>query len=351
MISIIGSGPVGNYTAYLFAKKGYNVQVFEEHKEIGKPVSCSGILTNQIKKIIKPNDEFLINTCNKIQIFSPSNRSLTFEVKPNFIFNRTKFDQYLANLAKDEGAKIYLKHKFQGIKKDKIKINNKLLNTDLLIGADGPCSTVAKSKNIFNKRNFTIGVQARVKTKCIPNTIKVWLGYGQFSWLIPENENHGRLGVVAYKNAKTKFDSILKKHLPKSKILEWQSGIIPIFNPKQIIQKDNVRLIGDAATQVKATTFGGIYFGMKAAKILTNNINQYSQQVKKDLNKELKIALSMRKVLDKFNQQDFNDLIKFCEKPKVKNILNENERDYPSKIILKLLIAQPKFLKFIKKII
>ena len=34
MISIIGAGPVGNYTAYLLAKKGKNVNVFEEHEKI-----------------------------------------------------------------------------------------------------------------------------------------------------------------------------------------------------------------------------------------------------------------------------------------------------------------------------
>jgi len=29
-ITIIGAGPAGNYTAYLLAKKGHNVTVFEK---------------------------------------------------------------------------------------------------------------------------------------------------------------------------------------------------------------------------------------------------------------------------------------------------------------------------------
>ncbi len=38
MISVIGAGPAGSYTAYLLAKAGEKVRIFEEHKEIGKPV-------------------------------------------------------------------------------------------------------------------------------------------------------------------------------------------------------------------------------------------------------------------------------------------------------------------------
>ena len=34
MIAVIGGGPVGSYAAYLLAKKGHQVELFEEHKEI-----------------------------------------------------------------------------------------------------------------------------------------------------------------------------------------------------------------------------------------------------------------------------------------------------------------------------
>ena len=37
-------------------------------------------------------------------------------------------------------------------------------------------------------------------------------------------------------------------------------------------KKDNIYLVGDAATQVKATTGGGIIQGLKAAQALTNSI-------------------------------------------------------------------------------
>ena len=36
MISIIGGGPSGNYAAYLLAKAGQEVEVFEEHRKTGQ---------------------------------------------------------------------------------------------------------------------------------------------------------------------------------------------------------------------------------------------------------------------------------------------------------------------------
>ena len=50
MISIIGAGPAGLYTAYLLAKQGREVNVFEQDKEIGLPIQCTGIITSHLKR-------------------------------------------------------------------------------------------------------------------------------------------------------------------------------------------------------------------------------------------------------------------------------------------------------------
>ncbi|MBW3013904.1 NAD(P)-binding protein, partial [Candidatus Woesearchaeota archaeon] len=59
-VAIIGGGPVGCHTGKLLAKAGFDVHIFEEHKEIGKPVQCTGIISKNLKQII-PVDKFLIN--------------------------------------------------------------------------------------------------------------------------------------------------------------------------------------------------------------------------------------------------------------------------------------------------
>ena len=57
MISIIGAGPAGSYTAYLLAKKGKEVIVYEDGNKIGDfDCAIAGIyLANSVNKIITGN--------------------------------------------------------------------------------------------------------------------------------------------------------------------------------------------------------------------------------------------------------------------------------------------------------
>ena len=76
MISIIGAGPSGNYLAYLLAKKNEDVHIYEDHKEIGVPIQCTGIITPELETIIPIKKSFLTNKINQARIYSPNGSSL-----------------------------------------------------------------------------------------------------------------------------------------------------------------------------------------------------------------------------------------------------------------------------------
>ena len=59
-IVIVGAGPVGLYTAKLCEDMGYKVTVLEEDNEIGKPVSCSGLISRNIERFLLKNSIKLI---------------------------------------------------------------------------------------------------------------------------------------------------------------------------------------------------------------------------------------------------------------------------------------------------
>lgn len=347
---IIGGGPAGNYLAYNLSRKGYDVKVIEEHKEIGKPVSCTGILTSQINKLLKIKKKFLINKCKIFRIHISKDNFIEIKLKnPNPIIDRTKFDQYLANMALDQGTEYILGKKFKSINQNYANISNKKIKYDYLIGADGPNSLVGRCAGMFKQKQLIIGAQARVKYENNPNIIETWLGKGEFSWIVPENETYARIGLVSTKNAGHILHHFLR--LKKiNKILEWQSGIIPIYDPNLQIQKNNIMLIGDAASQVKSTTYGGILFGMHAAKILAKDPKNYAKNFNKKFKKDLFLSKKMRDILNKFTIKDYTELINMFQQQKTKKILETHDRDYPSKFIFKLILKEPRLLKYIKKI-
>jgi len=350
MITIIGAGPAGSYLAYLLAKNKRRVIILEEHKEIGNPIQCTGLLTSRINNYIKLPKNIILNKVNKVRIYSP-NDFLELKLKnENLVVDRKKFDQFLAKKAQDSGVKIITSSKFLDYQNKKIKIQNnkeiKELKTQILIGADGPLS---KTSRLINKKKNKqlIGVQARAKLEN-NNTIEFYPYIGAFAWIVPENKNTVRIGIASYKNPNQILKQFLKEKNIKG-IIEYQGGLIPIYNPKQTIKKNNIYLIGDAASQVKATTGGGIIPSFKAAKALSNAIIKNSSYNPKKLRKELLTNLILRKIMNKFSKKDWDLLIKIFNKPKNKKNLENFERDDILRILLNLL-KEPRLYRFIKYI-
>ena len=359
MVSIIGAGPVGNYLGYLLARDGFNAKIFEEHKTIGKPVQCTGIMTFYLSSILKninAGEDFVVNNINETAVYSPDGNSVDIKLKRNYIVDRASFDAYLGELAASEGAEIIYVKRFVDLKQNngavKLAFNaNSFHEDDFLVGADGPFSQVAKSVGIYGDRKFALGIQARMKMneKIDPNVVEFFLGEGYFGWLVPEDERIARVGTASNDRAKYYFDNL--KKIRDGEILEWQSGPIPVYNPKLRTEKNKVFLVGDAATHVKATTYGGIIPGMMASEELFSAIKygkNYQKLWKRRIGKELLLHLLMRKILDKFSNKDYNKLISMVNKESVKNIISEHDREFPSKIVAKLLIKEPRFLGYLK---
>ena len=365
MISIIGAGPIGCYLAYLLAKENKEVQIFEEHTKVGRPVQCTGLVTATINEIIEIPQDIIRNKIRKIRVYSPNNNFLELNLKKEeLVLDREKFDNYLCKKATDAGAKLFLNHKFLTKKNNQLLIkdtkNNKIkkIEADTLVGADGPLSQVAKSSGLFGKREFYIGIQAIARFKTQKDSYETFFGKkfpGFFGWIVPENEKIARIGLAVKTNPGFYFNNFLKlKNIKKTDIIEKQSGLIPIYNTKNKTQKDNTYLIGDAALQLKATTGGGIIPGLSAAQILAKSmINKldYEKEWKKRIGKELLLSLLIRKMLNKFSDKDYNTLISLVSRERIKNILERYDREHPSKILLKLIMQEPRFFYFLRLLI
>ena len=362
MVSIIGAGPVGNYLASKLVNNGLKVNVYEEHKKVGVPIACTGILTAYLKDIITVNKDYVVNKINRTDVYSPDGKCVSIKLKKNYIIDRTLFDSHLAEVAKADGAVYHSGWRLNSLKKLKNESayslnfqNGKERFDSCVVGADGPSTVVGRSSGIYTERKFVAGHQARVrmKEKIDPNVVDFFLDEGNYiAWMVPEDERIARIGVASHKNVSKHFNDLMK--LRPGKILGWQSGTIPIYDPKAQIEKERVYLVGDAATQVKATTYGGIIPGMHASDILTDVISNeksegsYQKGIQRGIGKTLWTHLMIRKIMNRFTKEDYNDLIKMCEKQKVKDVIYKYDREYPAKLLFAMLLKQPGFVKFAK---
>ncbi len=352
MITIVGAGPAGSTAAYHLAKKGHEVSLFEEHPEVGKPIQCTGIVTKKLFDVIDYSKDYMINELNGVDLIGPKESKIHIPLK-EYVICRKKFDTHLVNKALDAGAQLQLNHRFIGFDNKqpvfKVKGEQKVIKADTIIGADGPQSNVGKSAGISVERNHYFGAQATIKGNFDPNIFTVYFGSIApefFAWSVPENAEYARVGVATKKEPFNYFNQ-LQKLIP-GEITERQGGVIPIYNHKQQVEKDNVFLVGDAGGLSKHTTGGGIITGMHSGRICAESITEntsYTHSLKW-LRKELRLHNYIRHMLDKFSDADYERLLNLMNATPVKQILYKYDRDYPSKFLLKLLMAQPRFLQF-----
>ena len=359
-VTIIGAGPIGCYAGYLLAKQGHQVSIYENHPQIGNPIQCTGIITAEFDQFNFPMDSFLVNTINKIEVYSPNNK--TAIKQKDYIVCRTKFDNFFGDLARKAGAQIFLSHSFlrkEGnnlIVKDSVNKIEKTVTPDIVIAADGPLSPTAKAYNFYNtERKHYYGIQATVEGNFEGQTIKTYFGDevcpGLFAWIVPESATKARVGLATTKNAKFYFDKFMQEH--HFTALEIQAGTIPVYNPKQELQKDNCYLLGDASGYVKATTLGGLVPGLKQAQILVDciqNKKDYSKEIK-PVRRQMKMHLHLHKIFNKFSDQEWDKLLKYINQPKIQNVLETHTRDNPIPLVTKALLREPRFLSFAKYLI
>ena len=77
-IACIGGGPASAFAALEILKKGKNVEIFEEHKEIGVPTHCAGLISvSGFHKLgIKVPEECIQHRVKGSIFYSPSGYSL-----------------------------------------------------------------------------------------------------------------------------------------------------------------------------------------------------------------------------------------------------------------------------------
>lgn len=362
MIAVVGSGPVGNYAAFQLAKAGHKVTLYEEHEKIGSPVQCTGIVTPDIHPLLKVKKSTIVNRIRHIDVIGPKEGSFRLRLSEHeLILDRTGFDNSIADLASKYDVKIKKGHRFISRTKNKAefitKDGRKQEKFDILVGADGPVSRVAKSSGLLTRRKHYGAMQATVKGDFEMGAYQTFFGQDYpefFGWLVPESEDIARIGLGTRGNTNPYFMRFLKKHIGEDwekKVIGYQNGLIPIHSPKHRIEKGNTFLIGDAATHVKATTGGGIIPGMKAGIGLAEAINEgkdYKRSVWRYAGKELLTHLALRKALDRFTDEDYERLIRLASRPRIKDILETTSREHPTEILMRSLVAEPRLMAFTK---
>jgi len=381
-VTVVGGGPCGSFSALRLAKLGVDISVFEEHGEIGIPSHCTGHLSIKGLKLLglyPPPAKMVENTFCGAVFHSPNGGkfSVRFSSPVTCVVNRVLFDKYVAEMAEDAGAHYFLNSRVESlmvengfvkgvIVRHNAKAEERFL-TKVVIDAEGISSRVLRQTGLstLNRRMLVNAVQAEVENvkDLETDTVEVFLGKGYasgfYAWLIPRLDGKAKVGLAAKTgNPKELLQKLMLKHPVASKKLSSAKICNASFHPMTLggpIPKsysDGLLVVGDAASQVKPSTGGGVIFGMKcseaAARVAyealqrndfsSESLSAYQKRCDEMLGFDFNVMLLMRKTLDAMSDDKIDDAVAFCTKFGLDKVIRKVENvDFLGSSILRML--------------
>lgn len=365
-VIVVGAGPIGSYTAYLLAKGGLDVGIFEKNTVIGKDVNCTGIVSVECLKKFDLPVEVILRPIESIKAVAPSGNFLKYQSASPlaYIVNRSLFDNEMNKMAVREGATNYLDARVEeiDISNSAFKITSKTEGEAKVFSSRvGVIATGFELKSlhrIFEKhKSFLFGIQTDVKMEEVDD-VEVYFGEkiapGSFGWIVPTNCKSAKIGLIVKKNPADFLKKFLQSPPVKDRVKAWDNNVkcspIPLKRiPKSYAER--LVVVGEAAGQVKATTGGGIYFGLLCSEVAASTImkafqcGDYSEKAfeeyeitwRKAIEPELKAGSMLRNIFSKLSDCQIDFLMDLAKRDGVLPLIQKADFDWHKDLVSYLI--------------
>ena len=200
-ILVVGAGPAGSSAARAAAGRGLEVLVVERRDTIGVPVQCAEFIPVPLLGEIDPARDFVVQSVRGMETILPDGEIKVMRA-PGFMIRRDLLDQTLARAAEEEGARLLASTRVLRMEEGEVVVRRKgatgeeRVTAKVVIGADGPCSTVGLWIGSEN-RNLIPAVQWRVPLSRSMEYTEVYFHedfYGGYGWRLPRWAGRRTLG-------------------------------------------------------------------------------------------------------------------------------------------------------------
>lgn len=351
-IAVVGGSVSGGAAAYTAAGRNASIALFEEHRDPGYPNHCPGhISIAGLRRVgIKLPIQLLENEIYGGKFYSPRGYELTFTFpEPVFlVLNRVGLERYLVMEAGRKGAEIKVGSRVVGVSKEynghrslQVKHGSmtEVWDAKVVLDAEGYSTTLSRQLGLPtpSMKMAVYGAHAIVEgaEDLEEGLVEVYYGNrvapGFYAWIIPMKDGRAKIGLASNVGRTQRYmqylmheHPIASKKLRRSKIIYELYYPITLGGPISKTYTDGFMVIGNAASQVKPTTGGGIIFGMLAGRrsaevaiealsqgdCSAQNLASYEQLWRKELGFDLNAMLWFRRILNRLSDERLNKIFK-----------------------------------------
>jgi geranylgeranyl reductase family protein len=366
-VVVIGGGPAGSCCARELALRGFHTLLLEEHDSVAAKVLCTGIIgINAFEEFPLPW-ESVVGTLGRMKAVSRYGTELPYTPPQPiaYIVDKGAFNAALGTQARDAGALLHMSTRAQALIVDDAGVHLQALvageqplrvHAQLAVLACGVHYHLTKALGLGIPREFLQGAQAEV-----PQTLTEWteihfnktFSREAFAWLVPLQGGSTRVGLMCARNARGALQRFLDAVAPQWR--EWgglQIATKPIAQmPLKKSYAERVLVIGEAAGQVKATTGGGIYYGLIAARLAAETIGQafargcfaatilqgYERAWRALLADELARGLSFRKLYSWIGDRQMDGILHYVARDELKDLIRHKANfDWHRELIVEI---------------
>lgn len=298
-VSVVGAGVAGLVLARELSSMGIGVTVYDGKRNVSDGAErASGILSKSgLERLGIDYRESVVNEL----------RGATFHVKGRelpimsddtkaYVLDRAKLANVLARNAEKSGVNIEMERRL-----DISEIKGIAKSSAVLVGADGAVSMTASAFGFPAIKEYALTYKATYNNANVPkgDSVDIYLDGsitpGFFGWIAPHSRSELEVAVGIGSRYKTSSLRSFERFAETDQVRAITAGarmsmgaasLIPLHARGKTV-KGNVLLVGDAAGHVKATTGGGIIFGVSCARIAAKAIEEHVNGGKRLLGYEI----------------------------------------------------------------
>ena len=373
-VAVVGAGPAGSRTARNLARAGLSVRLLEEHRRVGVPSHCSGLISPRTLREAEIGEDAIIHRITGAFVHTArgSEVALGGDKTRAVAIDRVRWDETLAEQAQVAGADL-VRARLTGVERENshVRLHTQTDGRDsaftarVVVGADGAHSRVARSLGLPGpaEKVYCLGIEGRLKTPR-EEFVHVFVGHdlapGWFGWIIPTGDGGVRAGIGSGNAVKPiacyrRLTELFPRLFDGIESCRLYGGTIPLdFAPRSLA--DNVLLVGDAAGQVKPFSGGGIYTGLVAARqasaavlrafenddCTAAGLAPYERAWKREIGRELLRSLRIRHFGLALSEGEVERVVGALRSEGLQQLASRHgDIDYPSRVLLRLARSLP----------